>query len=281
MTKEKFNKFEKQGFDLVSPHIDNIKRAMFDPHGVAMRHMGAWLGSIVMTRQKYEVEIVDVGYDCSSYPKKSNESFDLTKYTTVGDFLESECSGNTVATYASGSGIACEMFSDELQSVAYEAFYLSLEKNFPDIYSVYIKSKNYDIDGLQWYDDVYNVLESNDCSNIDLESYFLSLSLFDTFLQYLPNAIEKIEIEKLEEKRRALLAKERPIKLKEIAMSFPEELMLFCDGNRFDKSNWKVLLDFLDAHDVRMVGATLRLVKLPVSNSVEVQLLIRYPDPVV
>ena len=68
----------------------------------------------------------------------------------------------------------------------------------------------------------------------------------------------------------------------------PAELDLFCKKGKFsgfpigfDKSNWQVLLDFLAPHDAKKVGATLQLVRLPLSHSVKKDLLKKYPDPLV
>ena len=277
MSKQNAQDLRKQGLDLIAPHVDNIEKALFDPDGIAMCYMGAWLGSTIMTQQKHEIEWVNLGYDCSSYPKKTDKIFDLTKYKTVYDFLDNESNGETIATHESGYGMRSGTFSDDFNSVACDAWMLSLEKNFPEIYQMNIDFADNDMDQIQWYDDIYDAFCHFNIADDDLEQFFNELPLMKTFLKYFPQAIEKIKADEEAEEKIKLLAQERLDFLTNLAQSFPEELQLFCKGKSFDKSNWIVLLDFLNQHDIKKVGATLRLIHISTSNSVHSKLLQLYP----
>ena len=62
-----------------------------------------------------DTEVVDVGYDCSTYPVKTG-LLAAEKCSTYKDFINSN-TGNGICTYNSGSGMACEQYSEKLQEL--------------------------------------------------------------------------------------------------------------------------------------------------------------------
>jgi hypothetical protein len=63
-----------------------------------------------------DTEVVDVGYDCSTHPVRTG-LLASEKCKTYKEFINSN-TGNSVCTFNSGSGMACESYSEKL----YEMF---------------------------------------------------------------------------------------------------------------------------------------------------------------
>jgi hypothetical protein len=79
------------------------------------RHFVFWVYKTWSKCEYIETEVVDVGYDCSSHPVKTGKlSSDECK--TYKEFIHSN-TGNSVCTYNSGSGMACESFSEKLNEL--------------------------------------------------------------------------------------------------------------------------------------------------------------------
>lgn len=68
----------------------------------------------------YEREIVDGGYDISYYPRHIYNATVLDLCSTIGDFLDMP-TGQTIATYCSGSGIDCQTYLHLLEAFIEES----------------------------------------------------------------------------------------------------------------------------------------------------------------
>lgn len=66
-----------------------------------------------------DTEVVDVGYDCSTHPVRTGQ-LASEKCKTYKNFINSN-TGNSVCTFNSGSGMACESYSDKLYEIFGEA----------------------------------------------------------------------------------------------------------------------------------------------------------------
>ena len=60
-----------------------------------------------------EVELVDSGYDLSSWGRRSKVPVDATRFATINNFLEYP-TGDSVPTHVSGSGMAAETWEERL-----------------------------------------------------------------------------------------------------------------------------------------------------------------------
>ena len=88
---------------------------------------GEWIVKAFKERTKVMTYKVDVGYDVSTYPRKTEQHFVLSDYTTVESFLD-EHANETIATYCSGSGLACATLDDILQRDLEDAGYCWLKE---------------------------------------------------------------------------------------------------------------------------------------------------------
>jgi len=94
-----------------------------------VKELNIKLVEILKKETKYDIEIVDVGYDVSEHPRPTGKRFDIHDYSAVKDFLE-EATGNTVATYVSGAGLRAETYEDYFQDLIMRKKYDIAEKIF-------------------------------------------------------------------------------------------------------------------------------------------------------
>lgn len=89
----------------------------YGPGGEVERFAGELLAAWLLSRRRYREEVVDSGYDVSIHARATDQGHRLSDYATVQDFLN-EPSGETVATFISGSGLTAqrleEVFADAL-----------------------------------------------------------------------------------------------------------------------------------------------------------------------
>ena len=78
-----------------------------------------WLADVVARETRSEVEVVDCGYDVSSYGRRRKAPFRIADFDTVADFLQ-EPTGQTQATYESGSGMRAEDYEEVFLQDAHE-----------------------------------------------------------------------------------------------------------------------------------------------------------------
>ena len=94
------------------------------------RHFVFWVYNTWSTAAFFETDIIDVGYDCSTHPSSTGKQL-KDEVSTYKEFINSN-TGNTVCTFNSGSGMACECFSEKLQefygTVCYEKIGQFIEK---------------------------------------------------------------------------------------------------------------------------------------------------------
>lgn len=66
-----------------------------------------------------DTEVVNVGYDCSTHPVRTGQ-LASEKCKTYKEFINSN-TGNSVCTFTSGSGMACESYTEKLYEVFSDA----------------------------------------------------------------------------------------------------------------------------------------------------------------
>tara|TARA_Y100000310_G_C20703403_1_gene832187 strand:+ start:12511 stop:13137 length:627 start_codon:yes stop_codon:yes gene_type:complete len=89
-----------------------------------------WVCKTWSTCEYIETEVVDVGYDCSTYPKRTG-LLSSDELNTYKDFINSN-TGDTVCTFNSGSGMRCEEYSDRMQEIYGEACAKKLKELFTE-----------------------------------------------------------------------------------------------------------------------------------------------------
>lgn len=83
--------------------------------GGFFRHFVFWVSTTWSKCEYVGTEVVDVGYDCSTYPVKTG-LLAADKCLTYKVFINSN-TGNNICTHNSGSGMACEEYSEKLQEL--------------------------------------------------------------------------------------------------------------------------------------------------------------------
>lgn len=80
-----------------------------------------WVVKTWQSAKFYDTEIVDQGFDCSIYPVKTDQP--LSEHAIYyRDFINAK-TGETVATFVSGSGIVCECMRERFEKVYAETCY--------------------------------------------------------------------------------------------------------------------------------------------------------------
>ena len=99
------------------------------------RNFIEWVIENWSTNEFYDTEEVDAGYDCSYHPRRTGERL-KNKVKLYQDFIHSN-TGQTVATYCSGSGISTEEY--------YEILTNYLEEYIREQTFNFIKKRDYKI----------------------------------------------------------------------------------------------------------------------------------------
>ena len=86
----------------------------------------------------YETDIVDLGYDCSSYPERTNQSLS-DKCPTYADFIHAN-TGFSECTHVSGQGMRCQEYEDRLLEVFGEATAKKIDE-LVDLYKLEVPEK--------------------------------------------------------------------------------------------------------------------------------------------
>lgn len=99
--------------------------------GSFIQELCTWMVDIIQHEYRYEVEWIDMGYDCSAHAWCTHEGYNLADYQCVGDFLQ-ECNGNTYPTFMSGMGLTTETFEEDLER--------RVESHYSELTAILIKT---------------------------------------------------------------------------------------------------------------------------------------------
>ena len=75
-----------------------------------IKELNSHLANIIINNIKYNINIIDLGYDVSDEVCSTGKHFDIHKYNTVEDFLIEEATGYLIPTFMSGSGFMAETY---------------------------------------------------------------------------------------------------------------------------------------------------------------------------
>lgn len=84
-----------------------------------VKEFASWVCNEWSKNEFYETDIRDLGYDCSSHPKKTNQSLS-DKCPTYADFINAN-TGFSECTHVSGQGMRCQEYEEKLLEVFGEA----------------------------------------------------------------------------------------------------------------------------------------------------------------
>ena len=84
-----------------------------------VKEFASWVCNEWSKNEFYETDIRDLGYDCSSHPKKTNQSLS-DKCSTYADFINAN-TGFSECTHVSRQGMRCQEYEEKLLEVFGEA----------------------------------------------------------------------------------------------------------------------------------------------------------------
>lgn len=253
----------------------DIKSQLGNPDNPAFKELGVWLADVILNNQR-GVVVEDISdWDKSTRGQLSNESFDLSLYETVGEFLDEEFTGNTVATFDSGSGFAAETYSTLFTQDSWQAFNLLVR---------YVNPSLCDPSDGGIHDEVLDALSTEGAADYEVEERFRSLPIRETFFRYMGAALEERERDRIEQARMDAEAAARTNALKQLAgLDLPNQINSFVGSKKWDMSNIKYLNRFLDSLVVQYgdarIGAALRFAIIYTSHKANMLLQSRYKIP--
>ena len=91
--------------------IHQIKSALMANGGELEIECIRWIQDVCRNNNAANVEVIDTGYDASSFGRILDEPIDTTQFETIQDFLDYP-TGRSVPTFESGSGMRYETWDD-------------------------------------------------------------------------------------------------------------------------------------------------------------------------
>ncbi len=148
--------------------IEKAIEELYDKIDTIVKELNRELVEILKKGIRYNIEIVDVGYDVSEYPESTEKQFNVYDYSTVEDFLK-EATGNRIATFMSGAGFMAERYNGYFQD-------LIMEKKYNIAKEVFIRETNINTSNKttreedDLFDDFNNIFFDN---SIDIEQQIM------------------------------------------------------------------------------------------------------------
>lgn len=118
--------------------IQQIKERLMAPGGELEQASNRWIQTVCRSHPAASIEVVDMGYDVSSFGRRTNEPIDAASFTTIQDFLDSP-TGESIPTFNSGSGMRAESWEDRFIEFVRDYIWEWLSNNQFD---PYIKDEN-------------------------------------------------------------------------------------------------------------------------------------------
>lgn len=253
----------------------NARALVADANSPIYKELGTWLVTVMLANNRYEAVIDDTGYDVSSRPQRRYESFQLSDYQIVSEVLQNELTGNTVATYCPGAGLAAESLEAAAIELARDWLYSWTRQQFPQLF----EGDGESIKTCGFTDDEVWELLSEVANEYLVVEVFGRRKLASVFSDYLPSALAR----RADERAAAEKAAQEQLRVaatrEALGRDLRTKLNLRWVGRRFEKSNSAELLRFLREQATEgggnRVAAALRLQPqtFSLSNSVAAGLL--------
>lgn len=151
--------------------VEKAIKEMRNNISTIVKELNTELIEILKDGTKYDIEVIDVGYDVSEYPYKTEKRYSVYDYYIVEDFLK-EATGNKIATYESGAGFSAETYDNYFQD-------LIMRKKYDIARDVFIRETGIDILSKisQEEDTLFDDFNDMFCDNsIDIEQ-----DIYETF----------------------------------------------------------------------------------------------------
>lgn len=103
-----------------------------------IKEFASWVYGEWSKNDFYETDIVDLGYDCSSYPEKTNQSLS-DKCPTYADFINAN-TGFSECTHVSGQGMRCQEYEEKLLEIFGDACAKKLD-DLVELYQLEVPEK--------------------------------------------------------------------------------------------------------------------------------------------
>jgi hypothetical protein len=241
--------------------------------GPIYQKLGTWLSRVALEERHAEEVVIESPGDTSLYARRTNEPFCLGLYETVQEFLNAECTGNTVATYCSGHGIGAESYMDIFPGKCLSALCGTLREDYPDL----VES-----DGRGISDEILDSLLMEGADEFLFYGPFLERPLRDT-ISYRQMALQEIAMDHRERDFQREENERVEQALLQLAGNFTARIEAFAGRTKFEKSNYQKLTWYLDelskSVGKEVVRAALHFASISTSISVGEQLRKRYPVP--
>lgn len=253
----------------------DIKHLMEAPNNILFDAWGTWLARVILENHRGEAIEEWSPWDHSTRGQRSDDSFDLTPYETVGDFLDNEFTGGTCATYCSGSGLEAETYADRFSADSCESYNDCIRQTAPAL----CRPEDGYFD-----DEVGDALAMEGVNLYEMESSFRNLPLQETFFRNMGQALNERNQERLQNETAAAAAVIKQKHLRQLAgTELPSTIEAFSGSTKWEGKNSKSLWTFLDAlveqHGAEKIAAALMFVRISTSNKVASDLKVRYTVP--
>lgn len=249
-----------------------IKSLLTSPDNLVFAAWGNWLAHVILENRRGEVIEERSPWDYSTRGRPSGESFDLTQYETIGDFLDNEFTGNTRATFCSGSGLAAETYASVFTQESWKMYNCCVSEIAPDL----VNNEDGSIE-----EEVIDALIMEDVADYELEKSFLQLPLHETFFRHMGKALEERNQERLQDAIDVAAAAVKKEAIRQLAGSeLPRVIQEFAGIAKWEMANHKDLWKFLDTlvqkYGAEKVAAALAFVRINTSTKVAYELNMRY-----
>lgn len=139
-----------------------IKTELMSEGGELENACYRWIQKACRENSGAEFEVIDSGYDVSSFGRKTGDAIDVSAFSTIEDFLDYP-TGESVPTFMSGAGMAAQTYSDLLGEFIRDQIWDWLDRND-------LKSFVTDEEGLV-NDDFCDISCENEADSYDFLAY--------------------------------------------------------------------------------------------------------------
>lgn len=171
--------------EIIEALEDDILRLVDIENGEIVHKACTFLVKQLLQANRYTVECIDLGYDTSFYPVSTGHKIEINHSDSVSDLLN-EPTGNSIPTFISGSGMACETFRDMLHDELHDIITTTVIDTFPILDSAYSDEEKMDI--------LNEALHGMEVDAIEVEDLLCKIKVCDLVERYYFKARRKLEM---------------------------------------------------------------------------------------
>lgn len=108
--------------------VVKIKTELMSEGGELEQACYRWIQRACRENSAAEFEVIDSGYDVSSFGRKTGNAIDISVFSTIEEFLDYP-TGESVPTFMSGSGMAAQTYSELLGEFIRDQIWDWLDRN--------------------------------------------------------------------------------------------------------------------------------------------------------